>query len=128
MQHFLKGALVASFLTLGFAAHADLAPLNSDSEPDRIDWSQLDAKFGPLPAPPAGTKVGGVSKTLTNEYWRSLGQGYQNVADKLGITLVYQAAANEGDQLGQLSIAEDLINQGLNALLFSPQTDANLVP
>lgn len=129
MQHFLKGALVASLFMMSMgAAYADLAPLNSDSEPDRIDWSQLDAKFGPLPAPPAGTKVGGVSKTLTNEYWRSLGQGYKNVADKLGVTLVYQAAANEGDQLGQLSIAEDLINQGFNALLFSPQTDANLVP
>jgi ribose transport system substrate-binding protein len=46
----------------------------------------------------------------------------------LGITLVYQAAANEGDQLGQLSIAEDLISHGFNALLFSPQADANLVP
>lgn len=129
MQHFLKGALVAGAVALSMgAAHADLAPLNSDSEPNRMDWSELDAKFGPLPAIPAGTKVGGVSKTLTNEYWRSLGQGYQNVAGKLGITLVYQAAANEGDQLGQLSIAEDLINQGFKALLFSPQTDANLIP
>lgn len=129
MQHFLKGALAAGVLAFSIhAAYADLAPLNSDSEPDRMDWSQLGAKFGPLPAPPAGTKIGGVSKTLTNEYWRSLGQGYKNEADKLGITLVYQAAANEGDQLGQLSIAEDLINQGFKALLFSPQTDANLIP
>ncbi|MCW1919016.1 substrate-binding domain-containing protein [Rhodobacter sp. KR11] len=130
MQHFLKGALAISALTLslGMAQAQDLAPLNSDSEPDRMDWSELEAKFGPLPAPAAGTKVGGVSKTLTNEYWRSLGQGYQNVADKLGLTFVYQAAQNEGDQLGQLSIAEDLIAQGFAALLFSPQTDANLVP
>lgn len=130
MQHFLKGALAISALTLtlGMAQAQDLAPLNSDSEPDRMDWSELEAKFGPLPAPAAGTKVGGVSKTLTNEYWRSLGQGYQNVADKLGLTFVYQAAQNEGDQLGQLSIAEDLISQGFAALLFSPQTDANLVP
>lgn len=130
MQHFLKGALtVGAFaLTLGMAHAQDLAPLNSDSEPDRMDWSELEAKFGALPAPAAGTKVGGVSKTLTNEYWRSLGQGYQNVADKLGLTFVYQAAQNEGDQLGQLSIAEDLINQGFGALLFSPQSDANLVP
>lgn len=130
MQHILKGALAIGALTLSFtlAQAQDLAPLNSDSEPDRMDWSELDAKFGPLPAPAAGTKVGGVSKTLTNEYWRSLGQGYQNVADRLGLTFAYQAAQNEGDQLGQLSIAEDLISQGFAALLFSPQTDANLVP
>jgi ribose transport system substrate-binding protein len=130
MQHFLKGALTAGAfaLTLNAAMAQDLAPLNSDSEPDRMDWSELDAKFGPLPAPAAGTKVGGVSKTLTNEYWRSLGVGYQNVADKLGLEFVYQAAQNEGDQLGQLSTAENLISQGFAALLFSPQTDANLIP
>lgn len=93
-----------------------------------MDWSELEATFGALPAPPAGTKIGGVSKTLTNEYWRSLGEGYQNVATALGIEFVYQAAQSEGDQLGQLSIAETLISQGFNALLFSPQTDANLIP
>jgi ribose transport system substrate-binding protein len=130
MQHILKGglAVAALALTVGLAQAQDLAPLNSDSEPDRMDWSDLEAQFGPLPAPPAGTKVGGVSKTLTNEYWRSLGEGYQNVATALGLEFVYQAAQSEGDQLGQLSIAENLLSQGFAALLFSPQTDANLIP
>ncbi len=102
MQHTLKGAfaLAAFAKTVGLAHAQTLAPLNSDSEPERMDWSQMDAKFGPLPASAAGTKVDGVSKTLTNEYWRSLGIGYQNVGDKLGVTFVYQAAANEGDQRG----------------------------
>ena len=49
-------------------------------------------------------------------------------ADKDGFTFAYQAAANEDDQLGQLSIAETLISQGFNGLLVSPQTDANLQP
>ncbi len=76
MQHFRKGTLAATVFALSMgAAHADLAPLNSGSEPDQMDWSELDAKFGPLAAPAAGTKVAGVSKTLTNEYWRYLGQG-----------------------------------------------------
>ena len=105
MQHFLKGALAASVLALSMGlAHADLAPLNSDTEADRMDWSELDAKFGPLAAPAAGTKIGGVSKTLANEYWRSLGQGYQIVADKLGITQVYQAAANSSAERQKLVI------------------------
>lgn len=45
MQHFLKGALAASALALsvGLAHAQDLAPLNSDSEPDRMDWSELEA-------------------------------------------------------------------------------------
>ncbi|SPF81502.1 sugar ABC transporter substrate-binding protein [Pseudoprimorskyibacter insulae] len=130
MQHFLKSALIASALALGvgMAQAQDLAPLNSDSEPDRMDWSELDAKFGALPDVADGTKVGGVSKTLTNEYWRSLGEGYSSFASAHGVDVVYQAAQSEGDQLGQLSIAETLISQGFSALLFSPQTDANLIP
>ena len=39
MQHFLRGALAlgAFALTVGLAQTQDLAPLNSDSEPDRMD-------------------------------------------------------------------------------------------
>ena len=116
----------ACFSTVVFAQ--DLSPLNSDTEADRMDWSELTSKFGDMPAVAEGTAIGGVSKTLTNEYWRSLGEGYKNVADANGIEFVYQAAQSEGDQLGQLGIAENLITQGFAALLFSPQTDVNLQP
>jgi len=126
----MKSLIVGCALGLisGLASAQDLAPLNSDTEKDRIDWSQLEAKFGPVPAAPQGAKFGGVSKTLTNEYWRSLGEGYQSYATKAGVEVAYQAAQNEGDQLGQLSTAENMISQGFSALLFSPQTDNNLQP
>ena len=93
-----------------------------------MDWSQLDAKFGAFPKMPAGTKAGAVSKTLTNEYWRLLGEGYAKFGKKVGVPVSYQAAQSEGDQLGQLSIAETMITQGTSVLLVSPQTDANLQP
>lgn len=130
MRHTIHSMLLASVIAgqAGLAMAQDLAPLNSDAEPDRMDWSELEAQFGPLPAPPEGTQVAGVSKTLTNEYWRSLGEGYQSLADAQGVEFTYQAAQSEGDQLGQLSIAENLITQGFDALLLSPQTDANLLP
>lgn len=126
----VKAVMAACALALlaGSVSAQELAPLNSDTETDRAAWSDLEAKFGPVPAVPAGTKVGGVSKTLTNEYWRTLGEGYAEFAKKAGVELVYQAASSEGDQLGQLSIAETLISQGFNALLLSPQTDNNLQP
>ena len=130
MKSVLKATLAASMLALALSgAYAqELAPLNSDSEPDRIDWSQLEATFGALPAPAEGTRAGGVSKTLTNEYWRSLGEGYQKFADSVGVELAYQAAQSEGDQLGQLTIAEGMVTQGFNVLLLSPQSDSNLQP
>lgn len=131
MKRLLISAIAAGmaatlFANISFAQ--ELAPLNSDTEKDRIDWSQLEAKFGPLPKLPNGTKAGGVSKTLTNEYWRSLGEGYKKFADKVAVSVAYQAAQSEGDQLGQLTIAEGMVTQGFNVLLVSPQTDANLQP
>jgi ribose transport system substrate-binding protein len=126
----MKSLLLSGVMLLAVAAAQaqDLKPLNSDSEPDRIDWSQLEAKFGPFPKMPAGTKVGAVSKTLTNEYWRSLGEGYQKFGKKVGVPVAYQAAQNEGDQVGQLSIAETMITQGDSVLLVSPQSNTNLEP
>ena len=131
MKTFLK-TTVAAGLAVSFlfsaAVAQEVAPLKSDTEKDRMDWSQLEAKLGPFPKLPKGTKAGAVSKTLTNEYWRSLGDGYKKFGDKVGVPVVYQAAQSEGDQLGQLTIAEGLITQGYNVLLVSPQTDANLQP
>lgn len=130
MKFALK-TLVASCalaLSMGLALAQDLAPLNSDTEKDRIDWSQLQSKLGDVPVAAQGTRIGGVSKTLTNEYWRTLGEGYQNYAKAHGVEVTYQAAQSEGDQLGQLSITENLISQGFKALLLSPQTDSNLQP
>ena len=127
MKRTLLSVLAVTLLsTTAYAA--DLPPLQSDTEADRTDWTQLTEKYGPLPAPAKTLKIGGVSKTLTNEYWRSLGDGYKASGAKYGFTVEYQAAANEDDQLGQLSIAETLISQGFNGLLVSPQTDANLQP
>ena len=52
----MKSILLSSvmLLTLTAVQAQELKPLNSDTEPDRMDWSQLDAKFGPFPKLPAG--------------------------------------------------------------------------
>jgi ribose transport system substrate-binding protein len=127
MKILLLAAVMSTLLSANTRA-AEMAPLNSDSDPDRTDWSQLDSRYGPIPETNKTLKIGGVSKTLTNEYWRLLGDGYKKSAAKLGVSVEYQAAANEDDQLGQLSIAETMIARGFNGLLVSPQTDINLEP
>ncbi len=130
-QQRFTGLALAASLTLGSAAGAwgaALAPLDSDREPDRVEWSQVAAKFGPLPKAKPGTRIGGVAKTLTNEYWRLLGEGYVKAGKAAGVTVDLQAAQSEGDQLGQLAIAENMLTKGYSALLVSPQSNANLQP
>jgi ribose transport system substrate-binding protein len=111
----------------------DLKPLDPDRDPDRIDWSQLKEKLGPLPKiSKQPVRIGGVEKTMINEYWRQLANGYK-LPDKalegdLKVIVDVQAAQDENDQLGQLAIAESLVTKGYNAMLVSPISDANLEP
>lgn len=109
------------------AQDEDLTPLDSDFEPDRMEWYELEAGFGPVPDLPEGTRVGGVVKTLVNEFWSLLGEGYANAAERYGVEFALRAAEDESDPLGQLRIAEGMIFEGFDLLLVSPQTDENLV-
>ena len=123
--------LVLSFMAVPVFAQGggeDLAPLDSDTEPDRMEWWQLEAEFGEVPMPPEGTRAGAVAKTLINEYWRLLADGYVIFGEQYGVLVDVQAAQNEADQLGQLSIAEAMLTLSYDVLLVSPQSDSNLQP
>ena len=122
----LAGATLALLLpNVGVAA--TLTALNPDTDPSRVDWSQLDSKFGPLPDV-HGQRYGVVLKTLTNEYWRLLAEGYRKGAAATGVKVDIQAAQSESDQIGQLSMMENMVGNTYKGLLISPQTDANLQP
>lgn len=122
----LAGAALAMFLPRAYAVETPTA-LNPDTDPSRIDWSQLDSKFGPLPDV-HGQRYGVVLKTLTNEYWRLLAEGYRKGAAASGVKVDIQAAQSESDQIGQLSMMENMVGNTYKGLLISPQTDANLQP
>lgn len=122
----LAGAALATLLPNLGAAAAPTA-LNPDTEPSRVDWSQLDSKFGPAPDV-RGQRYGVVLKTLTNEYWRLLAEGYRKGAAASGAKVDIQAAQSESDQIGQLSMMENMVGSTYKGLLISPQTDANLQP
>ena len=99
-----------------------------DSEKDKIDYSELDSKFGELPKQSGPVQIGAVEKTMSNEYWQTLAKGYKSEAEKLGFTVDVQAAQTENDQAQQLSIAESMLAKNYKVLLVSPQTSANLSP
>ncbi len=116
---------VSLALTASLAAAAGFSP---DAEKSRIDSDQLVKKFGPVPKAPANTRVGGVMKALSNEYWQLLKQGYEKGAKLYGVTVDAQAPSNESDQIGQLSMMNTMMARGYQAFLLSPQSDANLLP
>lgn len=120
--------IVALMAVPVLAQDETLAPLDSDTEPDRIEWWLLEETFGAVPEFEDGVRVGAVAKTLINEYWRLLGDGYQNAADFYGVDVILEAARNESDPNGQLSVAQAMLTLNFDILLVSPQTDVNLLP
>lgn len=124
-------ALTAVFvgITLTHSFAQTLPPLlDPDAELDRINWYELTAKFGPVPKLPADVKLGGLVKTFVNKFWRATADGMEQGAKTLGVHIDVQAAQNENDQLGQLSIARSMLAKHYAALLLSPLTSNNLQP
>ena len=99
---------------------------------DGIDFSEMRAEFGAMPTLEDGTTVGCVIKQLQNNFWQSLKTGYEDagktIAEGEGIALTVdaQAAQDESDEEGQLTIMNNMINKKYNAILFSPISDSNL--
>jgi ribose transport system substrate-binding protein len=125
MKHKVIAVGVSLLVASSVLAQVKFSP---DAEPDRIEYSDLAGKFGPVPTPKPGTKLGAIMKALSNEYWQLMKQGYEKAAPKYGVTVEVQAPNNEADQLGQLSIMNTMIGKNYDAFLVSPQSDANLVP
>ncbi|GHF37019.1 ribose transport system substrate-binding protein [Deinococcus metalli] len=122
----MKTTIVSALLAVtGVAAAQAFSP---DTEKSRIESSQLEAKFGPVPTLPAGTQFGGVMKALSNEYWQLLRSGYLKGGEKYGVKIDAQAPSNESDQIGQLSMMNTMLGKDYKALLISPQSDVNLLP
>jgi ribose transport system substrate-binding protein len=129
----MSKSLTLSAILMGVAiahGYAQTLPplLDPDGEADRVNWYDLQAKFGPPPTLSNDTRLGGVVKTFVNKFWRATADGMEQGAKNLGIHIDVQAAQNENDQLGQLSIARSMLAKHYAALLLSPLSSSNLQP
>jgi ribose transport system substrate-binding protein len=105
------------------------ASFDPDNSTDKIDYSQLASKFGPVPDfAGKNITIGAVEKTMTNQYWQALADGYKAAAQKYGVKVDVQAAAGETDETGQLAIAQTMLEKNYRSLLVSPITNSNLDP
>jgi ribose transport system substrate-binding protein len=106
---------------------------NPDTDPSGTEFEKVREKLGAMPKVEGQIKLGAVAKAFENEYWRTLKEGEELAAQKFkekgyDVTLDMKSAQGEGDEQGQLSIVEDMINKKYTALLLSPISDGNLVP
>ncbi|MCD7896570.1 MAG: substrate-binding domain-containing protein [Planctomycetaceae bacterium] len=121
-------AALALLMTVGtIAVAAEGRTFNPDREYDRLAWSDVEDRFGPVPAAGQDVTVGAVLKTLTNPYWQAVRAGYEEAAAAHGVTVEARAADNEADADRQAVVGDSILANS-DILLVSPLTDQNLAP
>lgn len=109
----------------------DTTAFNPDTEKDAMDIQQVREKFGDVNVS-SEIQLGVVEKSLSNEYWRTLKQGYEEAVEYVNeqtgadLKIEVDATTDESDETGQQTMVENMTNQGVDALLLSPISDSNL--
>jgi len=110
--------------------NAENAEFNPDEEEDSMTIEELRQQNGDEVPVTEGVKLGVVEKSLSNEYWRTLKEGYEQaekvVSEAVEITVKVDGTTDEGDEIGQQAMTENMINENCNAILLSPISDSNL--
>jgi fructose transport system substrate-binding protein len=76
----------------------------------------------------AGTVVGLITKTETNPFFVKMKEGASDESKKLGAKLLTGAGAKDGDNEGQVTAMENMINAGAKGILITPSDTKAIVP
>lgn len=128
LTYVLIFAVALSAFAGGQSEEEAAMPMVSIAMGEQIDYSELEGLLGPVPSPSRDYTIGAIEKTLINEHWQQMKQGYEDRARELGVTIEVAAAENEQDLTGQLDIAETMLSKQYDALSVSPLAETNLVP
>lgn len=72
--------------------------------------------------------IGFVVKSLADQYWYIVKAGAEAKAKELGVGLKFIAPNSESDVQGQVTMIEDLIAQGVDALCVAPSSPDAVLP
>jgi fructose transport system substrate-binding protein len=78
--------------------------------------------------PTGQTTVGLITKTETNPFFVKMKEGAQAKATELGAKLLTGAGAKDGDNEGQVTALENMVNAGAKGILITPSDTKAIVP
>ena len=81
-------------------------------------------------APAAGEQpiVGLITKTETNPFFVKMKEGAEAKSGELGLKLMTGAGARDGDNEGQVTALENMVNAGAKGILITPSDTKAIVP
>ena len=115
---------VLAVMALVFTAYAD--EFNPDSDPSAKTIEQVRAELGAEVPVKDVHNLSAIMKSISNEFWRSLKEGYDLAAKNSGVNIRVDATTDEGDEIGQQTMMDNAVNQGVKAVMASPISDSNL--
>lgn len=114
----------------GDTAEAATSEFNPDTDPSSTTIEEIREKLGEEVPVKAGYNLAAIEKSISNEFWRTLQEGYEKAAENVNavaeINIEVDATTDEGDETGQQTMVENAVNQGVSAIMASPISDANL--
>ena len=99
-----------------------LISCSAPSKQARQPESMADAEAPPTP------RIALVMKTLTNPFFVEMERGARRAEAELGIELIVKTAAQETSTEQQISIVDELIRDGVDAIVISPGDSFELIP
>ena len=116
-------------MVLGTTAMAE--EFNPDKVEDAMSIEEVREKNGEEVPVAKDLTLGAIAKSFSIEFWRTLEEGYGEAQDKVNeagvnVTIQVDGPTDENDEIGQQTMTDNMVNQGYDAIMASPISDANL--
>ncbi len=92
-------------------------------EPSRFNADE----FGTIPTPSKVWRIGVMEKSLINDFWLDVKNGYEDAARDYGVEVEIFASPSEDDLRAQANTLKDMLGREFDILCVSPITDTNLL-
>lgn len=116
-------------LSLSFILIFFLTACSDSSSPELSTVTNANTATSAIQTPSSSTKrIGLVMKTLTNPFFIEMEKGARRAEAELGIELQVKTASQETSIEQQIQIVEDMIADGLDAIVIAPGDSQRLVP
>jgi ribose transport system substrate-binding protein len=79
-------------------------------------------------ANPNALRIAVIPKGATHEFWKSIHAGANKAAKELGVEIVWQSPQKEDDRQQQIQVMQNMISQGVSAIVLAPLDSKALVP
>ena len=89
--------------------------------------ADLNELLAPLPEAVTDVKLAGLISNLSNSFWVTMKDGYEDAAAEYGATIDVMATESDTDTEGQLQLLNDILVQDYKAVAVSPLSLVNLI-